>query len=73
MTTLSAADAGVAAGRILITGVHLTPLFLTFKQPYHWAGRVDHGSPVVLVEIQTDAGITGVGESVSGSTSASTS
>ena len=46
-------------------GVRLTPLFLTFKEPYHWAGRVDHGSPVVLVEIETDAGITGVGESVS--------
>ena len=55
----------VHAGRILITGVRLTPLFLTFKEPYHWAGRVDHGSPVVLVEVETDAGITGVGESVS--------
>ena len=53
------------SGRILITGVRLTPLFLTFKEPYHWAGRVDLGSPVVLVEIDTDAGITGVGESVS--------
>ena len=61
---MNTSDAGVAAGRILITGVRLTPLFLTFKQPYHWAGRVDHGSPVVLVEIETDAGITGVGESV---------
>jgi muconate cycloisomerase len=52
-------------GQILITGLRLTPLFLTFKEPYHWAGRVDHGSPVVLVEVETDAGITGVGESVS--------
>ena len=59
-------SAGGAArsGRILITGLRLTPLFLTFRQPYHWAGRVDHGSPVVLVEVETDAGITGVGESV---------
>ncbi len=56
--------AAVRAGRILITGLRLTPLFLTFKEPYHWAGRVDHGSPVVLVEVETDAGITGVGESV---------
>ena len=50
---------------IRITGVRLTPLFLAFKEPYHWAGRVDHGSPVVLVEVDTDAGISGVGESVS--------
>jgi muconate cycloisomerase len=48
---------------IRITGLRLTPLFLAFKQPYHWAGRVDHGSAVVLVEVETDAGITGIGES----------
>ena len=48
---------------IRITGLRLTPLFLAFKQPYHWAGRVDHGSAVVLVEGETDAGITGIGES----------
>ena len=60
---LCAADAVAAAGRILITGVRTTPLFLTFKEPYHWAGRVDHGCAVVLVEIETDAGITGIGES----------
>ena len=48
---------------IRITGLRLTPLFLAFKQPYHWAGRVDHGSAVVLVEVETDAGITGTGES----------
>jgi muconate cycloisomerase len=57
--------ADVHPGRILITGIRLTPLFLTFKEPYHWAGRVDHGSPVVLVEVETDAGITGIGETVS--------
>ena len=34
-----------------ITGLRLTPLFLAFKQPYHWAGRVDHGSAVVLIEV----------------------
>jgi muconate cycloisomerase len=60
-----AAGTAAQAGRIPITGVRLTPLFLTFKEPYHWAGRVDHGSPVVLFEVETDAGITGIGESVS--------
>ncbi len=53
------------AADIRISAVRTTPLFLTFKEPYHWAGRVDHGSPVVLVEVETDAGITGIGESVS--------
>jgi L-alanine-DL-glutamate epimerase-like enolase superfamily enzyme len=48
---------------IRITGLRLTPLFLAFKEPYHWAGRVDHGSAVVLVEVETDAGITGSGDS----------
>ena len=48
---------------IRIAGVRLTPLFLAFRQPYHWAGRVDHGSAVVLVEVETDAGIAGIGES----------
>ena len=61
----ASAAAGARAGRILITGIRLTPLLLAFKEPYHWAGRVDHGSPVVLVEVETDAGITGIGESVS--------
>ena len=51
------------AADIHITGLRLTPLFLAFKEPYHWAGRVDHGSAVVLVEVETDAGITGIGES----------
>ncbi len=60
-----AEGAPLTAGEILITGIRLTPLFLTFKEPYHWAGRVDYGSPVVLIEVETDAGITGVGESVS--------
>jgi len=53
----------VNTGQILITGLRLTPLFLTFKEPYHWAGRVDYGCAVVLVEVETDAGITGIGES----------
>lgn len=49
-----------------ITGIRTTPLALPFRAPYHWAGRVDHGAAVVLVEIETDEGITGVGESTAG-------
>ena len=47
-----------------ITAVRLTPLFLPFRQPYHWAYGVTEGAEPVLVEIDTDAGITGIGESV---------
>ena len=46
-----------------ITQIKLKPLFLTFKQPYHWSGRIDHGAAVVLVQVETDAGLTGYGES----------
>jgi L-alanine-DL-glutamate epimerase-like enolase superfamily enzyme len=46
-----------------ISSIVATPLFLEFKEPYHWAGRVDYGASVVLVEVQTDDGVTGVGES----------
>ncbi len=60
---MSVVDAPRAAGRILITAVRTTPLFLAFSEPYHWAGRIDYGCAVVLVEVETDAGITGIGES----------
>jgi muconate cycloisomerase len=54
-----------------ITAVRLTPLFLPFQQPYHWAYGVTEGAEPVLVEIDTDAGVTGIGESV-GATDAAT-
>lgn len=49
-----------------ITGIKTTPLMLPFKEPYYWAGRVDTGAAVVLVEVETDEGISGVGESTAG-------
>ncbi len=48
-----------------IAAISTTPLALAFKEPYHWAGRVDHGAAVVLVEVETDDGLVGIGESVS--------
>ena len=45
-----------------ITDIRTTPLFLTFKQPYHWAQGVNEGTEIVLVEVESDAGITGIGE-----------
>lgn len=47
-----------------ITAVRSTPLFLPFRQPYHWAYGVNEGAEPVLVEIETDAGVTGLGESL---------
>jgi L-alanine-DL-glutamate epimerase-like enolase superfamily enzyme len=46
-----------------ISHIELTPLWLPFKEPYHWAGRVDYGAGVVLVEVASDEGLVGVGES----------
>ncbi|MCX6373044.1 MAG: mandelate racemase/muconate lactonizing enzyme family protein [Actinobacteria bacterium] len=47
-----------------IARIKTTPLALAFKEPYHWAGRVDHAAAVVLVEVETDDGLVGIGESV---------
>jgi L-alanine-DL-glutamate epimerase-like enolase superfamily enzyme len=49
-----------------IARISATPLALPFKVPYHWAGRVDLGATVVLVEVETDDGLVGVGESTAG-------
>ena len=48
-----------------IATIRTTPLALAYKEPYHWAGRVDYAAAVVLVEVETDDGLVGVGESVS--------
>ena len=39
-----------------ITAVRTTPLFLPYRQPYHWAYGVVDGAEPVLVEVDTDAG-----------------
>ncbi len=46
-----------------ITRIKTTPLSLAYKEAYHWSGGCPMGATVVLVEVETDAGITGVGES----------
>ena len=47
-----------------ITAVRTTPLFLPYRQPYHWAYGTVEGAELVLVEVETDEGITGIGESI---------
>jgi muconate cycloisomerase len=46
-----------------ITTISTTPLFCKFKQPYYWAQGVTHGAPIILIRIETDAGVAGIGES----------
>src|SRR5262249_11714568 len=48
--------------------IRTTPLLCKFKQPYHWAQGVNWAAPVVLIEIETDQGTTGIGESVASPT-----
>jgi L-alanine-DL-glutamate epimerase-like enolase superfamily enzyme len=45
-----------------ITTIRTTPLYCRLKQPYHWSHGVKEGAEIVLVEIETDTGVTGVGE-----------
>jgi L-alanine-DL-glutamate epimerase-like enolase superfamily enzyme len=49
-----------------ITGMRFYPLALVFKEPYHWAGRVDLGAVNVLVEVETGTGLRGFGETTAG-------
>ncbi|MCZ7665445.1 MAG: mandelate racemase/muconate lactonizing enzyme family protein [Thermoleophilia bacterium] len=55
-----------------IANIRFRPLALAFEEPYHWAGRVDYGATNVLVEIETDEGITGYGVSTAGRPAEST-
>ena len=47
-----------------ITSVTTTPLLVPYKRPYYWAQGVIHGAEVLLVTVETDAGVTGYGESI---------
>ena len=47
-----------------ISEVVTTPLWIPYKQPYHWAQGVTLGAGVILVEVRTDEGVTGYGESI---------
>ena len=51
-----------------ITSIRTTPLLCKFRQPYHWAQGVNYYAPIILIEVETDAGITGIGESVASPT-----
>ena len=47
-----------------IIEIHTTPLWIPYKQPYHFAQGVILGAGVILVDVRTDEGVTGYGESI---------
>ncbi len=47
-----------------IADIRITPATLPYKKPYVWAQGVNRGATVVLVRVETDEGITGIGESM---------
>jgi len=47
-----------------ITEVRTRPLLVPYTSPYHWAQGVIDGAMVILVEVDTDEGYTGYGESI---------
>lgn len=50
-----------------ITEIKTTPLLVPYSQPYYWSQGVVHGACVILVEVHTDAGAVGFGESIASS------
>ena len=47
-----------------INEVVTTPLWIPYEQPFHWSQGVTHGAEVILVEVHTDEGVVGYGESI---------
>ena len=47
-----------------ISEVVTTPLWIPYRKPYHWAQGVTLGAGVILVEVRTDEGVSGYGESI---------
>ena len=48
-----------------IISVEATPLIVPYKEPYYWAQGIMDGANVLLIEIKTDSGLIGYGESIS--------
>ncbi len=53
-----------------ITAVTATPLAIPLARPFHWAGGVQEHASLVLFAVETDAGVTGYGESICEDTAA---
>ena len=51
------------AAKIIIKSIKMTPLYLEFKEPYYWAQGTNYGAKMVLVEVESEDGTIGYGES----------
>ena len=49
---------------VQITAVTTTPLAIPLERPFHWRSGVQQGANLVLFAVETDAGVTGYGESI---------
>ncbi|HET7559061.1 MAG TPA: hypothetical protein VFK80_03790, partial [Limnochordia bacterium] len=49
-----------------ITKVVATPVYVPMEAPLRWCMGVEHGTTRTIVEVHTDEGIVGIGESVGG-------
>jgi L-alanine-DL-glutamate epimerase-like enolase superfamily enzyme len=47
-----------------ITEIHTTPIMVPYAEPFYFAQGVIHGVTVILVEVHTDEGVIGYGESI---------
>ncbi len=47
-----------------ITAVTATPVAIPLERPFHWRSGVQEGANLVLFTVETDAGVTGYGESI---------
>ncbi len=47
-----------------ITHVKTTPMFVPYSRPFHWAQGVVGGACTIFVEVHTDSGVVGFGESI---------
>ena len=54
----------VGAEPLQISPIVTTPLWIPCKRPYHFAQGTIHGAGVILIEVRTDEGVVGYGESI---------
>ena len=51
------------ASQVIIKSIKTTPLYLEFKEPYYWAQGTNYGAKTVLIEVESEDGTVGFGES----------
>lgn len=47
-----------------VSRIETTPLLVPYSKPYYWAQGTIEAAVVILVEVHTDAGVIGYGESI---------